>query len=143
MVVLALAAGLCTACGDDPEETDADAGATPSNCDAEPIELEGEAAKFDMGDLAEPISTSTDAGYLVINARSDHAISDLVIEFADVVTEAGFDQAGSEDEGFEGEVFFSRGDVAAGMVKFTESDCPGLVDVKISVLDDPAVLPTG
>ncbi len=140
---MALSAALCTACGDDPDETDADAGSTAADCDPTPVELTGDAARFDLGDLAVPTGSFSEDGYLVINARSDHAISDLVIEFADVVAAAGFDQAGSEDEGFEGEVFFSRGDVAAGLVKFTESDCPGLVDVKISVLDDPAVLPTG
>jgi hypothetical protein len=57
------------------------------------------------------------------------------------VTNAGFDIAGSDDEGFEAEVFFARGDVAAGQVVLTESACPGLVDVKISVLDHPAVFP--
>lgn len=148
LVVLALTVGLCAGCGDDPEETDPDAGSdgegsSSLECDAAPIELEGTAAIFDLTDVAEPIASTTEDGYVIIDARSDHPLEELVIEFVDVVGEAGFDQAGSEDEGFEGEVFFSSGDVAAGQVKLTESDCDGLVDVRISVLDDPAVLPTG
>lgn len=108
---------------------------------SEPVVLEGPAAMFDLTGAAEPIRYVSQDGYLVINARSDVNIPDLAIKFIDILGRAGFDIAGSDDEGFEAEVFFARGNIAAGMVVLTESACPGLVDVRISVLDDPAVLP--
>lgn len=144
--VVGLVAAVCAACGggeapgadeiDEPAEVVP--GCTPAP--SEPVELTGDAARFDLTGLAEPLRFVSEEGYLVINARSDHQLSELGLEFVDVVTAAGFDIAGLDDEGFEAEVFFSAGDVAAGMVVLTESACPGLVDVRITVLDDPAVL---
>jgi len=106
-----------------------------------PVVLEGKVAAFDLSDLAEPTEVVTRDGYLEISARADGEIPELAIAFQQVVTDAGFDIAGTDDEGFEAEVFFARGNIAAGQVVLSESACPGLVEVKISVLDDPAVLP--
>lgn len=142
-VLVALAA-TCSACGggDEPTADDGPApGCTPMP--TEPVVLSGDAARFDLTGVAEPTRYVSEQGYLVINARSERGISDLGLAFVDVVTGAGFDIAGLDDEGFEAEVFFSQGDVAAGMVVLTESPCPGFTDVRISVLDDPAVLPDG
>jgi len=77
----------------------------------------------------------------VISARAAGEIPELAIAFQHVVTDAGFNIAGTDDEGFEAEVFFARGNNAAGQVVLSESACLGFVEVKISVLDDPAVLP--
>ena len=137
-----MAGTICTACGGDATPTPAlSYGPTCTPMPSEPVVLEGNAAAFDLAGLAEPTGVVTADGYLVINARADGKITDLAIAFQQVVTNAGFDIAGSDDEGFEAEVFFARGDVAAGQVVLTESPCPGLVDVKISVLDHPAVFP--
>jgi hypothetical protein len=106
-----------------------------------PLVLEGKAAAFELSDLAEPTDVVERDGYLVISARAAGEIPELAIAFQHVVTDAGFDIAGTDDEGFEAEVFFARGNIAAGQVVLSESACPGLVEVKISVLDDPAVLP--
>lgn len=131
----------CVACGDDEPALTSQTGPTCTPMPSDPMALEGKAAVFDLEGLAAPTGVVIADGYLVINARADGKITDLAIEFQHMVTEAGFDVAGSDDEGFEAEVFFAKGDVAAGQVVLTESVCAGLVDVKISVLDDPAVFP--
>jgi hypothetical protein len=143
LLTLAVVATAASACGGDDD-------ATPTStliptCSAgptEPVTLEGKQDIFDLGDLAAPISATTENGYVVIEARSNGSIEDLAIAFQDVVTGAGFDISGTDAEGDEAEVFFAKGDTAAGQVKMNESDCDGYVDIKISVLDDPAVLPS-
>ena len=104
--------------------------------------LEGKAAVFDLEGLAAPTGVVIADGYLVINARADGKITDLAIEFQHMVTEAGFDVAGSDDEGFEAEVFFAqrrrgRGAGRADRVASAQASST----CKISVLDDPAVFP--
>lgn len=142
MLALALVGTAATACG-------VDVGSTPQplltpECTpgpTEPVTLEGREAIFDLDDIAVVSGAVTENGYIVIDARSTDPIQDLAIEFVQVVTDAGFDVAGTDNEGVEAEVFFQRGDIAAGVVRMTESTCAGYVDIEISVLDDPAVLP--
>jgi hypothetical protein len=98
---------------------------------------------FDLSGVAVPTRVVLEDNFFVINAVAEGRVSDLAITFVDVVQEAGFDLAGSDDEGFEAEVFFAVGQVGAGQVVLTESACAGQVDVRITVLDDPAVLPGG
>lgn len=105
--------------------------------------LTGPLAAFDLTGVATTTGVSTKDGFLVITARAEGSVQDLAIAFIGVVEEAGFDVAGSDDEGFEAEVFFAAGQVAAGQVILTESSCPGVVDVRITLLDDAAVLPDG
>lgn len=143
LLTLALVGTAATACGsDDPATPTSTLVPTCSAGPTEPVTLEGKQDIFDLGDLAAPISATTENGYIVIEARSNGSIEDLAIAFQDVVTGAGFDISGNDAEGDEAEVIFAKGDVAAGQVRLTESDCAGYVDIKISVLDDPAVLPS-
>jgi hypothetical protein len=143
---LAIVAASCVGCGGDQTlPPDRGLGPTCTPMPSDPVVLEGNAAAFDLTGLAEPTGVGSEHGYLVINARADGMITDLAIEFQQMLMDGGFDIAGSDDEGFEAEVFFARetvqGSVAAGQVVLTESACTGLVDVKISVLDHPAVFP--
>jgi hypothetical protein len=108
---------------------------------AEPVTLEGKVAVFDVTGIAEPISVVSQNGYIVVDLRSEREIPDLTIAFQQMILDAGFKVAGSDDEGFEAEVFFARGNVAAGQIILKTSPCPGAVDVEISVLDHPAVFP--
>jgi len=141
-LLVALAALGCAGCGGGQ---DLPRGSSPVPvCTPLPsvsLVLEGKAAVFELSDLAEPTDVVERDGYLVISARAAGEIPELAIAFQHVVTDAGFDIAGTDDEGFEAEVFFARGNTAAGQVVLSESACPGLVEVRISVLDDPAVLP--
>jgi len=137
-----LVVGLSTACGGGSGVVGGPS--TAPVCTPMPSEslvLEGKVAAFDLTGVAEPLAVVNQNGYFVIDARADGKITDLTIDFQRVVSDAGFDVAGSDDEGFEAEVFFARGNVAAGQIFLRESACPGLVDVKISVLDDSAVFP--
>jgi hypothetical protein len=140
LLAIALVGATCAACANgDPGAATTQPACTP--VPTVPVVLEGHAAAFDLSDVAEPIAVATTNGYLAIDARSTGAIPDLTIEFQQMLDDAGFDIAGSDDEGFEAEVFFARENVAAGQVVLTQSTCAGLVDVKITVLDHPAVFP--
>jgi len=101
----------------------------------------GPSAIFDLRGVAVPTSAFEQGGFLVITAQARGDIPDLTIDFMGVVEAAGYDVAGSDDEGFEAEVFFAAGQVAAGQVVLTESDCPDVVDVRITLLDDAAARP--
>jgi hypothetical protein len=146
VLTAALAVTLLAGCGDDGEGDD-DEGNEPaaSGCltpPDDPPTAEGAAALFDVGDLADVIETGHDSGTYFIVAQTDKDMDDLVIDFQSVVEDAGFQVSGSESEEDEAEVFFQQGDQAAGQVRMRESDCPGKVDIRITVSDDPAVSPT-
>jgi hypothetical protein len=144
LVGATLVAG-CSSDDDDAAESDeSPTAATSEACTPAPtpaVTPTGAAAAFDLDGLAVPIESFEDDGYFVVRAQAEGSVPDLALQFMSVVEEAGYDVAGSDDEGFEAEVFFSSGQVAAGQVVLTESDCEGVVDVRISLLDDPAVLP--
>ena len=141
-LTLVLAGVGCAACGTG-QVVAPGSSATPTctPMPSEPAVLEGKVAVFDLTGVADLITVVNHDGYFVIDARAEGEITDLTIAFQQVVSDAGFNVAGSDDEGFEAEVFFARGNVAAGQIVLTESPCPGLVDVEISVLDHPAVFP--
>lgn len=141
-VALTVATILCLA-GCSAAGTVSDTATTPA-CTEAPTPgpaLTGPLATFDLTGVATTTSVSTDDGYFVVTARAEGSIQDLTIDFLAVVEGAGYDVAGSDDEGVEAEVFFANGQVAAGQVVLRQSSCPGVVDVRITLLDDPAVLP--
>lgn len=143
MLTLALVGATGTACGGDDDAGPASTlipVCTPGPTEA--VALEGKSAVFDLTGIADPIGAATEDGYIVINARAAGTIEDLATKFMQMVTDAGFDVAGSEQDEADGEVFLAKGDVAAGQIRMRESDCAGFVDVTISVLDDPAVFPS-
>lgn len=135
-----LAAAGCS--GDATPKSTATGTATCAEAPTPAPALTGALAAFDLTGVATPIGVTTEDGFLVLTARAEGSVQDLTTEFLAVVEEAGFDVAGSDDEGFEAEVFFAAGKVAAGQVILTSSSCPGAVDVRITLLDDPAVLPS-
>ena len=147
LLVAALSATLLASCsdsGDEDEDEDADAGVstgcvTPPN---PPPTLTGPAALFDLDGIADVIKQGEDSGSVTIDALADGPITQLAIDFQDVVTNAGFQISGNDAEADEAEVFFNQGDIGAGQVRLRNSDCAGKVDVHITVLDDPSVLPT-
>lgn len=116
---------------------------TAVNCTDAPTPaptVAGALSRFDFTGVATPTSVSTEGGFFVITARAEGEIQELAIAFMAVVEEAGYQVAGSDGEAFEAEVFFAAGDVAAGQVVLTQSPCTGVVDVRVTLLDDPAVL---
>lgn len=83
---------------------------------------------------------STD-GHLTVQAVTTKPIDEVTVLIQDAVTAAGYRPAGMDNEGFEAEVYFTRGTYAAGQALVRRADCEGRWDIEL-VLVDPDSVPT-
>jgi hypothetical protein len=104
-----------------------------------------ETALIPEGLFFENVGTVTDVekagGHITMQAVSAIPIDELTVNIQDAVAAAGYRPAGMDNEGFEAEVFFTSGTLAAGQALVRRSDCEGWWDIEL-VLIDPAAAPT-
>jgi hypothetical protein len=80
-------------------------------------------------------------GYVTVRAVSSRPIDQLTVQLQDAVTAAGYRPAGTDNEGFEAEVFFTSGMYAAGQALVRQGPCEGRWDIDL-VLIDPEFVPS-
>jgi hypothetical protein len=83
-----------------------------------------------------PISRVRKEGrHVIVHAVSTKPIDELTVLIQDAVTAAGYQPAGMDNEGFEAEVFFNKGTLAAGQALVRATACKGRWDVDLILLD--------
>lgn len=76
-----------------------------------------------------------DRRYVTVLAVTTDALDEATIRIQDAVTAAGYRPGGMDNEGFEAEVFFTRGRYAAGQARIRSSACKGRWDIHLVLLD--------
>ena len=108
----------------------------PCRADAAPPE---ELALMPGGLSLEGIGTVTDVttedSYISIQAVTPKPPDEATILIQDAVVAAGYRPAGMDSEQAEAEVFFTRGEFAAGQARVQPSACPGRFDIGLVLLD--------
>ncbi|HEU5471350.1 MAG TPA: hypothetical protein VFV67_11905 [Actinophytocola sp.] len=80
-------------------------------------------------------------GNITMQAVSTQPLDELTVLIQDAVTAAGYRPAGMDNEGFEAEVFFTAGSLAAGQALVRRAECEGRWNIDL-VLIDPAAVPS-
>ncbi|HET9140832.1 hypothetical protein [Actinophytocola sp.] len=78
---------------------------------------------------------------VTMTAVSTKPLDELTVLIQDAVTAAGYRPAGMDNEGFEAEVFFTSGSVAAGQAVVRKGECEGQWTIDL-VLIDPKTVPS-
>lgn len=72
-----------------------------------------------------------EGGYVGATAVSDIQIVELYPPLARALLDGGYDIVSSDNEGFEAEIFFARGEGTTGAYRLREGPCPGQVTIKL------------
>ncbi len=91
-----------------------------------------------IGPITHVVATE---GHITVHAVSGKPLDQLTVQIQDAVTEAGYQPAGMDNEGFEAEVFFTSGMYAAGQALVRQGSCEGRWDIDL-VLVDPELVPS-
>jgi hypothetical protein len=73
-----------------------------------------------------------------MRAVTTKPIDEVTVAIQDAVTAAGYRPAGMDNEGFEAEVFFTRGSYAAGQALVRGTTCKGRWGIDLVLLDPAA-----
>jgi hypothetical protein len=106
---------------------------TPEAAPAEETAVMPEGMSFDQ--VGTVTSVERDGDELKVEAVSTKPLDELTVLIQDAVTPAGYQPAGTDNEGDEAEVFFQSGTLAAGQAEVRESDCEGRWDIELELLD--------
>ena len=115
-------------------------GAADDPCDASPKQAPSpELALLPQGLSFAGVGPITrvlrDRRYVNVFAVTTKPLDDATILIQDAVTAAGYRPAGMDNEGFEAEVFFTTGRLAAGQARIRSSACKGRWDIHLVLLD--------
>ena len=77
-------------------------------------------------------------GHLNVRAVTTKPIDEVTVLIQEAVVATGYRPAGMDNEGFEAEVFFTRGSYAAGQAVVRRGDCDGQLDVDLVLIDPEA-----
>ena len=72
---------------------------------------------------------------VTVNAVTSKPLDEATVLIQDAVLAAGYNPSGMDNEGFEAEVFFSRGLLAAGQARVRPSGCEGRWNVELVLID--------
>ena len=73
--------------------------------------------------------------HVMVQAVTRKPIDEVTVLIQDAVTAAGYRPAGMDNEGFEAEVFFTKGPYAAGQALVRGTACKGRWDISLVLLD--------
>ncbi len=119
--------------------SDAEACPSPTPAPSEETALIPEGLTFErIGTVTHVVSTD---GHVTVQAVTAKPLDEVTVLIQDAVTAAGYRPAGMDNEGFEAEVFFTKGDYAAGQALVRKGDCDGQWDIDL-VLVEPGTVPT-
>jgi hypothetical protein len=108
-------------------------------CDAPSAAPSAETALMPAGLSFDRIGTVTrvrrEKPHVMIQAVTTKPIDEVTILIQDAVIAAGYRFAGMDNEGFEAEVFFTSGQLAAGQASVEQSACAGRWDIDLVLLD--------
>ena len=85
--------------------------------------------------------TQTFEGTFVATINAPYSVNEVYRRYPDQVKEAGWKIFTQETEGFEAEIYLSKGDVLAA-IQIRTSTCEGKVVIYVSIVDDPGLLPS-
>jgi predicted small secreted protein len=128
VLVLAPAAA---ACG-----TGTGTGEDPRSCPApRPAKQPGPLVRaLALDDLGVPTGSREEAELSSATVVSDRSVSALLGRVHDALEGGGYNVLGTEDEGFEAEIFFAKGLHTNGVARITEdARCAGRTTVEVSV----------
>jgi hypothetical protein len=107
-------------------------------CDAPDAAPADETALLPTGLTFDGIGTITSVQeedpYVQIKAVTTKPLDEVTVQIQDAVTAAGYRPAGMDNEGFEAEVFFTKGTLAGGQARVEQSACSGRWDVDLVLL---------
>jgi len=107
-------------------------------CDAPDAASADETALLPDGLTLDGIGTITsvreDDPYVEIKAVTTKPLDEVTVQIQDAVTAAGYRPAGMDNEGFEAEVFFTKGTLAGGQARVEQSECSGRWDIDLVLL---------
>jgi hypothetical protein len=92
-------------------------------------------AKLSFNGIGPVTRVSKDDSYLTVFAVTTKPLDEATVLIQDAVTAAGYRPGGMDNEGFEGEVFFTTGPYAAGQARLRRSACKGRWDIDLVLLE--------
>ena len=81
-------------------------------------------------------------GHISATAVTTKPLEEATVLVQDAVVAAGYRPAGMDNEGFEAEVFFTRGQLAAGQAIFRQGACEGRWDIELILIDPDLATPS-
>jgi hypothetical protein len=76
-----------------------------------------------------------DGRYVMVQGVTTKPIDEVTVLIQDAVTAAGYRPAGMDNEGFEAEVFFTAGRIAAGQALVRRPTCKRRWDIDLVLID--------
>jgi len=123
--------------------SDGSGGEAKSGCPTPSAAPSAETALMPAGLSFDKIGTVTHvqstAGHVTVQAVSNKPLDELTVLIQDAVTAAGYRPSGMDNEGFEAEVFFTSGSLAAGQALVRKAECEGQWDIDLVLLEPGAV----
>jgi hypothetical protein len=84
-----------------------------------------------IDDYGDVVSVSIDGGYLNARVISDQLIVELDPALQRQIIDAGYSVLAHDNEGFEAEIFFGRGQGTTGTIQMREGPCEGDVTIDL------------
>jgi hypothetical protein len=133
IALLAALAGCSTGPGGDEGAT------CPIPDPAPPAEIALMPAGLSFEQIGTVTQVHSAAGHVTMRAVTTKPIDEVTVLIQDAVTAAGYRPAGMDNEGFEAEVFFTSGSLAAGQALVRRAECEGQWDIELVLIDPDAV----
>ena len=95
-------------------------------------------AGLSFDEIGTVTSVEKDGRDVVVEAVTTKPLDEVTVLIQDAVVAAGYRPGGMDNEGFEAEVFFTTGDVAAGQARVEQSECEGRWDIDLNLLERAA-----
>jgi len=117
-----------------------DAGATcPTPSAAAPAEVALIPAGLSFAKIGTVTQVLRTDAHITMRAVTTKPLDEVTVLIQDAVTAAGYRPAGMDNEGFEAEVFFTSGSLAAGQAVVRRATCEGQWDIDLTLVDPDAV----
>jgi hypothetical protein len=127
---LAFAFALTGCSGDSAPDTKA----APTPCETPGEDLTATVPdEFAIDEVASITHVRERRRFIGIEAVTDTSIVELYPVLARSLLDSGFQILSGDNEGFEAEIFFARGDKATGTYILVEGPCEGLVTIRLLV----------
>lgn len=126
--VALLAVVVCASCGSGDEPA-----AAPTPCPT-PVPIADSRLLPEDVPLAEHgivTEIEVEGGYVGATAVSEMQVVELYPPLARALLDGGYDIVSSDNEGFEAEIFFARGEDVTGAYRLREGPCPDQVTIKL------------
>jgi hypothetical protein len=102
---------------------------------ASPAETALMPAGLSFDEIGRVTRVRKDGRYVMVQGVTTKPIDEVTVLIQDAVTAAGYRPAGMDNEGFEAEVFFTAGRIAAGQALVRRPTCKRRWDIDLVLID--------